>query len=73
VEASAASIGPADPYAVPKAKGLYVACTKQPVLRLADIVERIITNRQRFEARNAKRERKELDYVLNQKVYVEEL
>jgi len=62
-----------DVYAVPKARGIYRTCARRPSLRLEDIVARIIANRQRFEARNAKRERKELDYVLNQKAYVEEL
>jgi hypothetical protein len=64
---------PTDPHAVPKEKGIYRPCGKPTTLRLAEIVTRIIANRQRYEARNAKRERKELDYVLNQKAYVEEL
>ena len=37
------------------------------------IVERIIANRARFEARNAKREKKELHYMQNQKQFVREL
>ena len=64
---------PTDPHAVSKETGIYRPCGKPSTLRLAEIVTRIIANRQRYEARNAKRERKELDYVLNQKAYVEEL
>ena len=60
-------------YAVPLAMGLLEQSTVQPTaLRTADIVTRIIENRKRFEARNAKRERKELDYVLHKKQYIEE-
>lgn len=62
-----------DPYAVPKAKSIYRPCEKPSNLKLSEIITRIIVNRKRYEARNAKRERKELDYVLNQKEYVEEL
>ena len=64
---------PTDPHAVPREKGIYRPCGQPTTLRLSEIVTRIIANRQRYEARNAKRERKELDYVLNQKAYVEEL
>ena len=42
-------------------------------LRLLEIVTRIIDNRKRYEARNSKREKKELNYMLNQKIYIEEL
>ena len=41
-------------------------------LQLSDIVARIIDNRTRYEARNAKREKKELKYV-QEKAFVEEL
>ena len=42
-------------------------------LRLADIVTRIIDNRTRYEARNAKREKKELKYITSEKTYIPEL
>ena len=40
---------------------------------MAGIVSRIIDNRARYEARNAKREKKELNYIHNEKRFVEEL
>jgi len=46
---------------------------RSSTLRATDIVTRIIENRKRFEARNAKREKKEITYMLHQKTYVEEL
>ena len=36
-------------------------------------MQRIIENRTRYEARNAKREKKELNYMQNQKTFVAEL
>ena len=44
---------------------------RQHLLRLSDIVSRVVNNRARFEARNLKREKRELNYMLNQKTYVE--
>ena len=61
-----------DPYAVPREMGILSEPGRTHPLRLADIVARIIENRARYEARNAKREKKELNYI-SQKVYVEEL
>ena len=63
----------ADRYAVPRERGLFRSSEHQNPLRMADIVMRIIDNRTRFEARNLKREKKELNYVLHEKAYVEEL
>jgi len=42
-------------------------------ISLDAIVRRIIDNRSRFEARNAKREKKELNYMQNEKKYLPEL
>ena len=42
-------------------------------LRLEEIVRRIVDNRAKYEQRNATREKKELNYVLHEKAYVEEL
>ena len=61
-----------DPYAVPREMGILSKSGRTHPLRMADIVARIIQNRARYEARNAKREKKELNYI-SQKVYVEEL
>ena len=41
-------------------------------MTLADIVARIIDNRARYEARNAKREKRELNYMRD-KTFIEEL
>jgi len=60
-------------YAVPREHGIYHASEEQPSLTMGDIVTRIIENRKRYEARNAKRERRELQYMMHQKAYVEEL
>ena len=63
-----------DRFAVPRVMGiLHLGETQRYPLRHADIVTRIIENRTRYEARNAKREKKELDYMRNQKTYIEEL
>ena len=62
-----------DRYAVARGMGRYAQGERTHPLRLAGIVSRIVDNRRKYEARNAKREKKELDYVENQKVYVEEL
>jgi len=63
-----------DRYAVPREQGMYrTIAQRSSTLRATDIVTRIIENRKRFEARNAKREKKEITYMLHQKTYVEEL
>ena len=51
----------------------WIAVAAPNALRIEDIVQRIVDNRARFERRNAKREKKELDYVTKQKTYVREL
>ena len=61
-----------DPYAIPREMGILSQSGRTHPLRMADIIARIIENRARYEARNAKREKKELNYI-SQKVYVEEL
>ena len=53
--------------------GIYQEGETTHPLRMAEIVARIIGNRTRYEARNAKREKKELNYMLNEKTYIEEL
>ena len=63
----------ADRFAVPREMGILRRGEPRHPLRLADIVTRIIDNRTRYEARNAKREKKELNYMLHQKTFIEEL
>ena len=62
-----------DRYAVARERGIYERVAAPNPLRIEDIVQRIVDNRARFEKRNAKREKKELDYVTKQKTYVREL
>ena len=62
-----------DRYAVARERGIYERVAAPNPLRIEDIVQRIVDNRARFEKRNAKREKKELDYVTTQKTYVREL
>ena len=64
----------ADRFAVPRATGILRPGEAQRYpLQLADVVTRIIDNRTRYEARNAKREKRELDYMTKQKTFIEEL
>ena len=53
--------------------GIFHASESRHPLRLAEIVARIIEKRTRYEARNLKREKKELKYMLEQKTFIEEL
>ena len=69
----AGSAGSADRYAVPREMGILRRSERRHPLRLPQIVARIIDNRARFEARNLKREKRELNYMLTQKTYIEEL
>ena len=63
-----------DRYAVPRASGILRQVEpSQSRLQLADIVARIIDNRTRYEARNAKREKKELHYMQHQKTFIQEM
>ena len=67
---SAASV---DRFAIPREMGILRPGERRHPLRMTDIVTRIIENRTRYEARNAKREKKELNYMLNEKTFIEEL
>jgi len=62
-----------DRFAVPRELGILHEGEMRHSLRLCDIVARIMENRARYEARNAKREKKELNYMLNQKTFIAEL
>ena len=75
VEAASDAIRPPKPdrFAVPRAMGILRPGEPRLPLRLADIVTRIIDNRTRYEARNAKREKKELKYITSEKTYIQEL
>mmetsp|Transcript_23345 Transcript_23345/g.58377 ORF Transcript_23345/g.58377 Transcript_23345/m.58377 type:complete len:420 (-) Transcript_23345:41-1300(-) len=61
-----------DPYAVPKSMGIFEDIPTTRDLRIDVIVQRILDNRTRFEARNRVREAKEKDYVAS-KTFVPEL
>ncbi|XP_067938240.1 ethanolamine-phosphate cytidylyltransferase-like [Watersipora subatra] len=52
-----------DPYAYPKSVGKFKQIDSANLLTTANIVERIIENREKFMKRNAKKEKKELDYI----------
>lgn len=55
-----AHIDEVDPYQVPKDMGIFVTVDSTNTLTTADIVQRIINHRLEFEARNAKKEKKEV-------------
>jgi len=63
----------ADRFAKAKELGVFQESEFSHPLTLDSIVQRIIENRTRYEARNAKREKKELNYMQNQKTFVAEL
>eukprot|EP00794_Sanderia_malayensis_P014086 gene14086-15557_t len=52
-----------DPYQIPKAKGIFKVINSNNKLTTADIVARIIKNRFEYEARNQKKEAKELAVI----------
>ncbi|KYQ94250.1 phosphoethanolamine-cytidyltransferase [Tieghemostelium lacteum] len=52
-----------DPYKIPKEMGIYKEVKHTPGLTTSDIVKRIIDNRIQFEARNKKKEAKELKFI----------
>ena len=60
-------------YATPIAAGCFKLLEEPCALCLDDIVHRVIANRTRYERRNLKREKKELDYIQTQKQYITEL
>lgn len=62
-----------DRWATARELGIFRAAPSAHPLSTEDIVQRIFTNRVRYEKRNAGREKKELDYVTKQKTYVREL
>ena len=73
--ASPGAVTAVDRYAVPRELGILhetPQATKHP-LHLGDIVTRIIENRTRYEARNLKREKRELNYMQNQKTFIAEI
>lgn len=63
-----------DRFAVPRAAGI-LQPTTAPRCSISqdDVVQRIVANRARYEKRNAKRGKKETDYLTKTKTYVEEL
>lgn len=54
------SLDSVDPYHVPKQLGIFIEVDSGNTLTTADIVQRIINHRLDFEARNAKKEKKEI-------------
>ena len=62
-----------DRWAKAKELGLFQECEINHPMTLGAIVQRVIESRARYEARNAKREKKELNYMQNQKTYIAEI
>ena len=62
-----------DGHAVPKSLGIYQEVETTRVLTTDCVIDRIVQNRLKYVKRNESREKKELDYVQNQKQYVREL
>ena len=71
-EAAPLSPSGCDPYALAKAAGIYVAFHSPLPLTTAHIVGRILNNRAKYEARNAKKGAAERAYVTTHKTFVEE-
>ena len=61
-----------DPYALPKAMGLFVRMESPRPLTTAGIIARILGNRARYEERNAKKGKSEAEYLAKSKTYVTE-
>eukprot|EP01132_Coremiostelium_polycephalum_P007831 gene7831-9645_t len=55
-----------DPYKIPKEMGVYHEVKHTPGLTATEIVNRIIENRLHFEARNKKKQQKEIDFIQQQ-------
>lgn len=53
----------ADPFRIPKSKGIFKTIDSGNDMTTENIVERIIRNRLEFEARNHKKEKKELELL----------
>ncbi|EGC40222.1 phosphoethanolamine-cytidyltransferase [Dictyostelium purpureum] len=53
----------ADPYKLPKEMGIYKEIAHTEGLTASEIVQRIIDNRLQFEARNRKKQAKEIDFI----------
>ncbi|GAM28819.1 hypothetical protein SAMD00019534_119950, partial [Acytostelium subglobosum LB1] len=52
-----------DPYKIPKQMGIYKEVKHTEGLTTSDIIRRIIENRNQFEARNKKKQQKEVDFI----------
>jgi len=52
-----------DPYELPKKMGTYQEVKSTPDMNTSDIVRRIIDNRLKYEERNKKKEKKEINYI----------
>ena len=59
--AIANDVGQMDPYAIPKAMGKFVLIDSGNDMSTKKIVDRIIRNRLEYEARNVKKEKKEIE------------
>ncbi|XP_055595090.1 ethanolamine-phosphate cytidylyltransferase isoform X2 [Uranotaenia lowii] len=69
----AADVDNVDPYAVPKQMGKFMLIDSGNAITTEDIVERIIRHRLEFEARNSKKEKKEIEvYEAMQRVKLAE-
>lgn len=62
-----------DPYEAPKRRKMFREIDTSYCLETDDVVNRIVENRVKFEARNAKRSVKEADYLRNRKEFVREI
>lgn len=61
-----------DPYAIPKSRDMFQTIQTAVEVSTSTVVQRIIDNRLKYEKRNAKRGKKENDY-LSTRTYVQEL
>jgi ethanolamine-phosphate cytidylyltransferase len=64
--------GPDDPYALPKAQGIFCVMPSPRPLTTGGIIARILGNRARYEERNAKKGKSEAEYLAKSKTYVTE-
>jgi len=62
-----------DPYVLPKELGIFQEIKIERNLTTDSIIQRIISNRQRYEKRNEKKTASEAEYFSRQKVYIPEL
>ena len=71
-EADTSPGGDGDLYELPKQMGIFVVMPSPRPLTTEGIIERILSNRARYEERNAKKGKSESEYLKKNKVYVSE-